>query len=92
MELRQPRERLAKLARRKHQGDLLRYEAAGYKGQDPRGRSVEPLRVVNGTGDCLLLGGLSEKAKDRQANEESVRRGPRPESERDVKRVVLGLR
>jgi hypothetical protein len=62
------------------------------KGQGPRGRTVEPLRVVNGTRECLLLGGFGQQAEDRQTNQESVWGGSRPESERDVKRVVLGLR
>jgi hypothetical protein len=92
MELRQARERLAKLASRKYECDLLRDEATGHEGQDPGGRAVEPLRVVDGTRNCLLLGGFSEKAKDCEANQESIRRGPGPESERDVKRIVLGLR
>jgi hypothetical protein len=92
MELRQAQERLAKRARGKYQCDLLRDETTGHKGQNPSGRTVEPLRVVNDTGDRLRLSGFSEKAKNRQTDEESIRRGPRPETERDVKRVVLGLR
>ena len=72
MELRQARERLAELARRKHERDLLRHQTTGHKGQDPRGRTVEPLRVVNGTRECLLLGGFGQKAKDRQTDQESV--------------------
>ena len=95
MELRQARERLAKLSRRKHERDLLRYETTGHKGQGPRGRTIEPLRVVNGTHEWLLLGGFGQQAEDRQTDQESIRRGvggTPNQSERDVERVVLGLR
>jgi hypothetical protein len=39
-----------------------------------------------------LVGGLGQQAQDRQSDQERIRRGPRDESERDAKRVVLGLR
>jgi hypothetical protein len=50
------------------------------------------LRVVDGTGECLLLGRFGQQAEDRQTNQESIGRGSRRESERDVERLVLGLR
>jgi len=92
VELRQARERLAKLPRREHERDLFRYETTRHKGQGPHGRTVEPLRVVNGTREWLLLGGFGQQAKDRQTDQESIRRGSRPKSERDAKCVVLRLR
>ena len=77
MELRQTGERVAQLSRREHERDLLRHETARHKRQGPRGRAVEPLRVINGTQEWLLLGGLGQQAEDRQSDQERIRRGPR---------------
>ena len=56
---------------------------------------VEPLRVIDNSQQWLLLGGLGQQAEDRQSDQERIRRrvgGARNQSERDAKRVVLGLR
>ena len=65
MEVRQAGERVAQLASREHKRDLLRQQTARYKRQGPRGRAIEPLRVVNETQQWLLLGGLGQKAEGR---------------------------
>ena len=83
MELRQTGERVPELSCREHKRDLLRDETTSHKAQGLRGRTIEPLRVVNDTHKWLLLRGLGQQAEDRQSNQERIRRGPRPQSERD---------
>ena len=71
VKLRQTGERVAQLPCREHERDLLRQEATRHKGQGARGRAVEPLRVVDDTGERLLLGGLGQQAEDRQSDQEA---------------------
>ena len=94
MELRQAGERVAQLSCREKERDPLRQQTARHEGQHPRGRTIEPLRVINDTQERLLFGGLGQQAKDGQSDQERIRRGVggTDESERDAKRLVLGLR
>jgi hypothetical protein len=57
-----------------------------------RGRSIEPLRVINDTCERLLVGRLGKQAEDRQSDQERIGRRPCTQSECDAKRLVLGLR
>ena len=92
VELRKARERVAQLARREHERDLLRQQAASHERKRPRRRAIEPLRVIDNTQERPLLGGLGQQAEDRQSDQERIRGRPGAESERDGKRVALGLR
>ncbi len=47
MELRQSGERVAHLSCREHDRDPLRQQAAGNERERPRGRAIEPLRVID---------------------------------------------
>ena len=85
-------ERVVDLARGEHERDLLRQQAASDERERPRRGIVQPMRVIDDSQERPLLGGLSQQAEDRQSNQERVWRGASDESERDAKRVVLGLR
>jgi hypothetical protein len=85
-------ERVVDLARGEHERDLLRQQAASDERKRPRRRMVPPMRVVNNSQERPLLGRLGQQAEDGQSNQERVWRGARDESERDAKRLVLGLR
>ena len=92
VELREAGERVAQLARREHERDPLRQQAASHERERARRRTVEPLRVVDDAQERLLLGGLGQQAEDRQPDEERIRRRSGAEPERDAERVALGLR
>jgi hypothetical protein len=92
VKLRQTGERVAQLSRREHERDLLRKEPARHKGDGSLRRTVEPLRVIDQAQERLLLGGLGKQAQDRQPHQETIRRWPSTEPERDAQRVVLGVR
>ncbi|HWD76182.1 MAG TPA: hypothetical protein VG371_13655 [Solirubrobacteraceae bacterium] len=95
MKRRKALERVVDLARGEHERDLLRQQAASHERKRPRRRVVQPVRVVDTSQERTLLGRLGQQAEDRQSNQERIRRGVggvRNQSERDAKRVVLGLR
>jgi hypothetical protein len=75
-QLGQTRDGLVELASGKEERDLFRHRSAGDEGQGPGGRAVEPLRVINGTRERLILGGLGEQAEDGQPDQEPLRRVP----------------
>ena len=77
VKLRQSRERVARLARREHERDLLRQQAAGHERERARRRTIEPLRVIDNTQERSLLGGLGQQAEDRQPDQERSRSRPR---------------
>jgi hypothetical protein len=58
LQFRYSRERVAQLARREQERDLLRQEAAGHKCKRARRRTIEPLRVIDHTEERPFLGGL----------------------------------
>ena len=88
----QPGERVAHLARREEQRDLLGQQAASHEHERARRGTIEPLRVVNGTHERPLFGGLRQQTEDRQSNQERARRLPSAHTESDGKRVALGRR
>jgi hypothetical protein len=92
VKLRQSREQVARLPRGEHERDLLRQEAASHECERPRRRMVQPVRVIDNSQQRPLLGRLGQQAEDRQSKQERIRRGPRDESERHAKRLVLRLR
>ena len=92
MKLRQPLERIAGLTGRKHQHDPLRQQTASHKRQGPRGGAIKPLCVVDQTYERPVLRRLGQQPEDGQSDQERVRRRRRPESKRDAKRFLLGLR
>jgi hypothetical protein len=53
---------------------------------------VQPLCVIDNSQERPLLGRLGQQAENGQTNQERIRRGARDQSERDGKRLVLGLR
>jgi hypothetical protein len=81
-----------RLACCEHERDLLCEQAAGHEGKRARRRIVEPLRVVDETGERPVLGGLRQQAEDRQPDEQRIRSLPGAESERDGKGVALRVR
>jgi hypothetical protein len=95
VKLRQPRERVARLARCEHERDPLPQQAASHERERPRRRTIEPLRVVDDAQERPVLRSLGQQAEDRQPDQERIRRGVggvRNQSERDAKRLVLRLR
>ena len=90
MKLREPGERVGQLARREHERDLLRQQAASHKRERARRRTVEPLRIIDHAEQRLLLGRLGQQAEGRQPHQERARRRPCTEAERDGKRFALG--
>ena len=91
VKLRQTRERVARLARREHERDLLRQQAASHERKRSCRSTIQPLRVVDDTEERLLLGRLGQQAEDRQSDQERIRGRPGAESERDAKRVALRI-
>ena len=53
---------------------------------------IKPMRVINNSQQRLLLSRLRQHPENRQSNQERIWHGPRDESERDAKRLPLGLR
>ena len=90
MQLRQARERGARLARHEHDRDPLRQQAPRHERERARRRAIEPLRVVDDTQQRPFLGGLRQQAEHRQTDQERIRRLPCAEPERDGERVALG--
>ncbi len=90
VKLREPGERVGWLARREHERDLLRQQAASHKRERARGRAIEPLCVIDQAEQRPLLGRLGQQAEGRQGDQERVRRRPCAEAERDGQRVALG--
>ena len=88
--LRQSGERVAQLARREQQRDLFRQQAASYEHKRARRRTIEPLRVIDGTQQRPLFGGLGHQTENRQPDQERVRGPPTAQTESDSKRVALG--
>ena len=76
MKLWQALQRLARLARREDQRDLLGQQAPSHERKDACRCPVEPLRVVDHTEERSLPGGLGQQAEDRQSDEEGVRACP----------------
>ena len=79
----------ARLAHGEHQPDRLRTQPARDEGQRQRGGRVEPLRVVHDADPRPLLRDVRQQAQRRQADEEPIRRGPFPQTERGANRVAL---
>ena len=89
--LRQSRERVAQLASREHERDLLRQQATGHERERARRRTVEPLRVIDDTSERPLLRSLGQQAEGRQSDQERIRRLSGTQPEGDAERVALGL-
>ncbi|MDT4933506.1 MAG: hypothetical protein QOK11_1398 [Pseudonocardiales bacterium] len=89
---RKARERVVDLARGEHECDLLRQQAASDERKRPHRRMVQPMRVINNSQQRSLFGRLGHEAENRQSDQERIRCGPCDESERDAKRLALGLR
>ena len=70
------RQRLAQLAGREHERDLLRQQAASHKSKRARRRPIEPLRVVDDTEERPVGGGFGQQAEDRQSDQERIRGRP----------------
>jgi hypothetical protein len=72
--------------------DPLGEQAAGHEPQDLRRGVVEPLRVVDDTGQRLLLGDLSEQGQRGQPHQEPVGRSAGAAAEHRRERVALRTR
>ena len=72
-----------------HDRDLLGEQAAGNEPQDLRRGVVEPLRVVDDTGQRLLLGDLGEQRQRGQPDQEPVGRSAGAAAEHRRERVAL---
>ena len=75
--------------RRAHDRDPLGKEAAGDEPQDLRRGAVEPLRVIDETGQRLLLGDLGEQRERGQPHQEPVGRRAGATAEHRRERVAL---
>ena len=72
-----------------HDRDPLGEQAAGNEPQDLRRGAVEPLRVIDETGQRLLLGDLGEQRQRGQPHQEPVGRGAGAAAEHRRERVAL---
>ena len=90
--LRQSRERVAELASREHERDLLRQQAAGHERERARRRTIEPLRVIDETQERPLLRSLRQQAEGRESDQERIRSLSGTQPEGDAKRIALGIR
>ena len=90
VQLRQPAERGARLARREHDRDPLRQQAPGNERERACRRTIEPVRVVDEAQERPLLGGLRQQAEHREPHEERIRRLAGAQPERDGERFALG--
>ncbi len=93
-ELRQPHQVvIARTERRsthrEHQRHPLRQQPPRDEGQRLRGDPIKPLSVVHDADQRLLLGHLGQQAEHRQPHQETVRRAPRTQTERDGQRITL---
>jgi hypothetical protein len=92
LRLRQSGERVAEVAGREQQCDLLGHQAASYEHKRPRRRAIEPLRVIDYTQQRPLLGRLGHQTEDRQPDQKRVRGLPSAQTESDGECVALGRR
>ena len=72
-----------------HDRDPLGEQAAGNEPQDLRRGVVEPLRVVDDTGQRLLLGDLGEQRQCGQPDQEPAGRSAGAAAEHRLERVAL---
>jgi hypothetical protein len=72
-----------------HDRDPLGEQPAGHEPQDLRRGLVEPLRVVDDTGQRLLLGDLGEQRERGQSDQEPVGRSAGATAEHRRERVAL---
>ena len=72
-----------------HDRDPLGEQAAGDEPQDLRRGAVEPLRVIDDTGQRLLLGDLGEQRERGQPHQEPVGRRAGATAEHRRERVAL---
>jgi hypothetical protein len=72
-----------------HDRDRLGEQAAGHEPQDLRRGAIEPLGVVDDTGQRLLLGDLGDQRQRGQPHQEPVRRGAGAAAEHRRQRVAL---
>jgi hypothetical protein len=79
----------ARLAHSEHQPDRLRTQTARDEGQRLRGGRVEPLRVVHDADKRSVFRNVRQQTQHRQADEEPIRRGAVPQTERGAKRIAL---
>ena len=92
VELGQPRERVARLARGEHQSDPLSQEAVGDECEGACRPTVQPLGVVDDSEKRPFLGGLGEQPQDCQSDEKRIGGCPGGQAEGDAERVALRLR
>src|SRR5579862_3146664 len=85
-------ELLDRLARSEDHRDLLGQEAVGDERKHARGRTIEPLRVVDDTEERLLAGRFRQEAEDGEADEKEIRMTSRAQPERDLHGITLGIR
>jgi hypothetical protein len=92
MQLRQPRQRHADVARGNDDRDPLRHESPSDERERLRRRAIEPLGVIDDAEDGLLLGRLGDESQDGESDEIRVRGIPGAQSEGDGKRLALRVR
>ena len=90
--LREPRQLLARLTLREHDGHRLGSQPPRHEGECLRRGAVEPLRVVDDAEQRLLLGHLGQEGQRREPDEESIGRFTRAQPEGRGKRVALRVR
>ncbi len=74
------------------QGDALGLQASGHERQRVRGRSVQPVRVVDQAQQRPVLGHLGQQTEHRDRHQEPVPLHRRPQSERAAQRRGLAGR
>jgi hypothetical protein len=78
--------------RRAHERDAVSEETTADERKGLRGRSVEPLRVVDDTDQGLVFGGLGEERERGEPDEESVGCRPLTQAEDGREGIALGDR
>lgn len=81
-----------RLPHREHERHVLREQPPGHETQDLARGAVKPVGVIDEAEDGLLLGDLGEQGQGPERHQETVRRIPGHEAQRDAQCALLGLR
>ena len=89
LQVRQPSQLLARLARGEDQPDWLGQQPPRRERQHLGRRRIQPLRVIEHAQQRPVLGYLRQQGQHRQPNQEPVGHASLPQPERDAQRIAL---
>jgi hypothetical protein len=92
LQLRQPAQLIARLARREQNPHRLSQKPSRRKRHRLCRSRVQPLRIIDNAEQRTLLRDLRQQARQRQTNQQSTRRGSHPKAKHRPERIALRTR